>query len=257
MALKVYRTHVISCLLSEIKRRDARADGLKPIRILDADCGNGDLILELSAVLSERKELAGRFDVFGLKNSQQLSGDQFSCSESENSLAERLPAIDWNSKIRAGSSGKPWPFDDRFFDFVLSRPALKPVGEMGWNFEQHYRVLGEFGVGIYSSPAEGISKYWEIGARAIPESGLGLAGRKRAVKARSLLQLPLWKQVQRVGERVGFRVRPRYTGALARRLLSGDLMAYGYALGSFDALIAPLSGLWLPVTLVLEKPRPQ
>lgn len=226
-----------------------------PIRILDADCGNVDLLLELVHVLRGRKDLAGRFDVFGLKDSHQQLDDDASREKIVESLVERHPTIDWNSRIRALSCGQTWPFPDRFFDFVLSSQAAEPGNEQGWCFEQQYRVLREFGVGIHCIPDKSKPIF-----RVIEERFALRYGRSRSTHRYPIPSLPpsptisSWKRVQQVGERVGFKVGPRYNGALLRRILSGDLEAYSYPRGSFDTSIVRLLGPWLPVTLVLEKP---
>jgi len=228
-----------------------------PIRILHADCGNGSLVSELAHVFWGRKELAGRFEVFGLKDSHQQSADDASREKIVESLTERHPKIDWISRIRALSSERAWMFPDRFFDFVLSSKVTEPANELGWRFEEQYRVLREFGVGIHCIPDKGKPIFRVI------EERFALRYRKPGVIHRyPIPSLPLsptissWKRVQQVGERVGFKVGPRYNGALLRRMLSGDLEAYSYPRGSFDTSIARLLGPWLPVTLVFEKPCP-
>jgi len=226
-----------------------------PIKILHADCGNGNLLSELAHVFRGRKELAGRFEVFGLKDSHQQSGDDASREKIVESLTECHPKIDWISRIRALSSERAWPFPDRFFDFVLSSQVAEPANELGWRFEQQYRVLREFGVGIHCIPDKSKPIF-----RVIEERFALRYGRSRSTHRYPIPSLPpsptisSWKRVQQVGERVGFKVGPRYNGALLRRMLSGDLEAYSYPRGSFDTSIVRLLGPWLPVTLVLEKP---
>ena len=227
---------------------------MNPIRILDAD-GGCDLVVDLVDVFRESNRCLDRFEIYGFISLEPDSGGLVLREKLLKSLAERNSGIDWSSRIRPLFLADPWPFDDRFFDFVLSSQALKPSCELGWYFEQQYRVLREFGMAIHYVPSGAKSVFGPLGTRLFAEFRSRVLKRQRTSSVRPCLETHSWRGLRRVAERVGFKVRPRYNGALLRRILSGEIMAYSYPRGSFDTSIAGVIGPWAPVTLAVEKHR--
>ena len=147
--MKSYRTHLISCLLAEIQRRSIFASKPEPIRILDAGCGGGELISELVDIHRERNECAHQFEIYGFVTPECSSARLPTREKVVESLADRHAHIDWNERISYVSEDDHWPYENRFFDYSLSSQVLEYDSDLGWFFEQRYRVLGKSGVGIH------------------------------------------------------------------------------------------------------------
>ena len=244
---------MISCVLAEIERRANFLGGSDPIRILDAGCGKGDLISELTHVLRERGTLARRCELYGFIAADRMPGKIASREEVVESLAGQHPEVDWKSRILAVSSDGPWPFKDRSFDITISSQVLEHSRQLGWYLEQCYRVLRRSGIGLHCFEAKEMSRALGILPSLATVSGPVDSGIDRLGKNGIFQAIPSWKNVLHVGERVGFKVSPRYNVCLLRRLLSGDSTAYCYPRNLSDHIVIRLMALWSPVTLISEK----
>ena len=244
---------MISCLLAEIERRAALLGNSDPIRILDAGCGRGDLISELMHILRERGKLAGRCELYGFIATDRMAGKTTSCDDLVESLEARHPEVGWRGRIRLVPSEGPWPFEDRYFDITISSQVLEHSRQLGWYFEQCYRVLRRSGIGLHCFEASEMSRAIGIFPSLAAGSGLVDSGNDRPGSDGICQLIPSWKRVLDIGERVGFKVSPRYNGCLLRRKLSGDSTAYRYSRSLFDNFAIRLLALWSPVTLISEK----
>lgn len=251
--MRGFQAHVISCLLAEIERRATLQGNSNPIRILDAGCGRGDLISEIMHVLRERGKLAGRCELYGLIAIDRMAGKTTSCDELVESLKCRHPEVGWRGRIRLVPPGEPWPFEDRYFDITIASQVLEHSRQLGWYLEQCYRALRRSGIGLHCFEAKEMS--WALGILPFLAAGSGLvdSGNDRTGSDRICRLIPSWKRFMYIGERVGFKVSPRYNVCLLRRRLSGDSTAYRYSRNLFDNFAIRLMARWSPVTLISEK----
>ena len=251
--MRSFQAHVISCLLAEIGRRATLLGNSDPIRVLDAGCGRGDLISKLMHVLRERGKLAGRCELYGLIATDRMAGKTASCDDLVESLMGLHPEVGWRGRIRLVPAEGPWPFEDRYFDITISSQVLEHGRQLGWYLEQCYRVLRRSGIGLHCFEAKEMSRALGILPSLAAGSGLADFGKDRRGSDGICQVIPSWKRVLYVGERVGFKVSPRYNGCLLRRRLSGDSTVYRYSRNLFDNFAIRLMALWSPVTLISEK----
>ena len=146
MTLAAAHHHMLAVLSTEVA-----SSGLQAVRVLDAGCGDGGLLL----VLHERLPALHpgvRFDLFGFDVSDSAVQESGYLSGALASLHERAPGVDWNERIRVVGSTEPWPFDPEQFDYVLSNQVLEHVADHAHFFSAMRRVLRTGGSSIHLCP---------------------------------------------------------------------------------------------------------
>ena len=244
---------MISCLLAELERQTTLLGKSAPIRILDAGCSDGGLIAELVSALRERGNLSRRCEIYGFIPADRMSPEAASREKVVDSLVLQYPEFDWNNQISVVPLAESWPFEDRFFNIVVSSQVPEYHGDLGWYFEQSYRVLRTAGVGVHCFAASEMTMRFGIYRNLLLGLKIADSGSEPIFDGRALAQASSWKRVRQIGERVGFKVKPRYNGCLLRRLMSGEHMAYRYPRNQSDRLAIRLLAPWSHVTLISEK----
>jgi SAM-dependent methyltransferase len=107
----------------------------KPIRILDFGCGRGDDLQAISEALIEG----------GLPN-YELYGIECYTPSAQISEAKGIRISPANIER------DPFPFDNRFFDVVLSNQTIEHTKEIFWIFSEVSRVLKTGGLSITGVP---------------------------------------------------------------------------------------------------------
>lgn len=137
--------HLFACLNTLISV-DASS-----VRILDAGCGDGRLISFIHRALKAVRpgillEVSG-FDV--VDHGVQAAGFMEKAIET---LATRVPDVNWAERIKLLYVGNSWDFPDKYFDIVLSNQVLEHVHDKPFFFRESYRVLRDGGYAIHLSP---------------------------------------------------------------------------------------------------------
>jgi 2-polyprenyl-3-methyl-5-hydroxy-6-metoxy-1,4-benzoquinol methylase len=101
----ITHVHLLSCLRSEGKGK-----------VLDAGCGNGQLMAYLHA---HGYEVHG-FDV--VDHGVQRQGF---LDEAAALLNSKAPGVDWATRLHAISVDDPWPFEAESFDYVVANQVLE------------------------------------------------------------------------------------------------------------------------------------
>lgn len=147
--VSVTHTHLLACVNSLLESMET-ATG-RPVRILDAGCGNGKLIAYLYTCLAQLRphlpvEIFG-FDV--VDHGVQATGF---IERATSSLSEAIPQVDWGNSIRAIRATDKWPFDADFFDIVVSNQVLEHVHDHAHFFSQAQHVLRKGGASVHLFP---------------------------------------------------------------------------------------------------------
>jgi len=138
-------------LLSIINTEARQLVGIKGLRILDAGCGDGTflsyLVRNLPLVFSNLSVEAHGFDVFG--HGVQERGFLEKAIEF---LSVQEPNTDWRKRITSVSLQERWPYEDEFFDVIVSNQVIEHVDDHALFFSENHRTLKRDGVSIHLFP---------------------------------------------------------------------------------------------------------
>ena len=138
-SISITHRHTLSVINTMLKNEETLS-GKTTIKILDAGCGDGMLIYYLNKYLplyNEGKEfLIYGYDI--IDHGVQEAGFE---KETFSYLQDNVPEIEWSERIRLITSDQNWPFEDNFFDIVVSNQVLEHVWDHHQFFRQQQRVL--------------------------------------------------------------------------------------------------------------------
>ena len=146
-AKSITHKHILSIINTRLKDRN-KAD---PIRILDAGCGNCELISFLQTYVPKFNqnmpvEVYG-FDVY---DSEIQFSDYF--KKAQSMLAGKFSHIDWQSRLHIIGNRDPWPFDNDFFDVVVSNQVLEHIHDPASFLSQNWRILKDEAFAVHLFP---------------------------------------------------------------------------------------------------------
>ncbi len=149
VAKYVNHQHILAIIHSELRRRPPPE---LPVRILDAGCGDGDLILFLTESLrlllpDRRIELFG-YDVHD--HGGQL--DRAFLDKTLLRLSAILPNEPWSERIHSIGERQAWPFANEFFDVVVSNQVVEHVRDVPLFLRQVAQALRPGGYSIHLFP---------------------------------------------------------------------------------------------------------
>ena len=146
-SISITHKHILSII--NTKLRFGKFD--KTIRILDAGCGNCELVSYLQKFVPIFNDSIG-VEVYGfdVSDSKVQFGDY--CTKAHQMLAERFDDIDWNARIKIISTKDKWPFDNSYFDIIVSNQVLEHVQNHHSFFSENYRVQKMDGFAIHLFP---------------------------------------------------------------------------------------------------------
>lgn len=148
-AKSITHKHILSIINT---RLSVPSKGM-PIRILDVGCGNCELISYLETYVPLfNKDLDIEVYGFDVTDSKVQFNDYF--DKAFQMLTTRHKHINWQTRLKTIRSTDTWPFDDEFFDIVVSNQVVEHVHDHGLFFPQNWRVLKENGFSIHLFPVK-------------------------------------------------------------------------------------------------------
>lgn len=138
-------------LLSVINTEARRLLGIKGLRILDAGCGDGTflsyLMRTLPLFLPDISIEAYGFDVFG----HGVQEEGF-LEKAIRSLSVQVPNTDWRERITSIFLQDGWPYEDEYFDFIISNQVIEHVNDHERFFSEVRRTLKDGGCSVHLFP---------------------------------------------------------------------------------------------------------
>ena len=146
-AKSITHLHVLACVNTMV----AGVAGSRPVRILDVGCGDGELIAYLLDCLPTLNP-GVQFELHGIDvtDSSVQPGGFF--EKTLRMLDSRHPGIEWGSRLSLMTSTSPWPYDDGFFDVIVSNQVLEHVADHDHLFREIRRALRDGGSSIHLFP---------------------------------------------------------------------------------------------------------
>lgn len=142
--------HILS-IINTLIAQELHFKNLMQVTILDAGCGNGELILFLTKYLPDFHQNVS-FRVFGYDVVDHGVQPADYANKATVKYKNLFPHIDWNERIKFISSNEPWPFENQSFDIVVSNQVLEHVWDHNHFFAEQSRVLKDKGLGIHLFP---------------------------------------------------------------------------------------------------------
>lgn len=128
-----------------------KASDVDILRILDAGCGDGKFITFIYQYL---KWLNPDIDVeiYGFDVADHGVQSTGFIEKTIEHLKTQIPDVQWQNKIKSIVIGEKWPYENGFFNFVISNQVLEHVHHKEDFFNECYRCTGDGGFSIHLAP---------------------------------------------------------------------------------------------------------
>ncbi len=146
-------------LLSVINTESHRYRPDQIVRILDAGCGDCRLIAYLAAMLP-RLQPSITFEFYGFDVSDFWPIENF--GRAIDDLARQFPSFPWSERIVGIPVNASWPFDDEFFDIIISNQVGEHLGNHDHFFSEIARCLGPRGYSANLFPLKHVVMEWHV-----------------------------------------------------------------------------------------------
>jgi SAM-dependent methyltransferase len=146
-AKSITHLHVLACVNTKL----ADQANAGRVRILDVGCGDGELIAYLLDCLPALNP-GIEFELHGLDvtDSSVQPGGFF--EKTLHLLDGRQPGTDWRNRLSLVTSTSRWPYEDGYFDIIVSNQVLEHVADHDHLFREIRRTLREGGSSIHLFP---------------------------------------------------------------------------------------------------------
>ncbi len=145
-------THVhLYAIINTIVKYKFTPAGITLIRILDVGCGNGILLSTLVRELP-LKNSGLTFEFYGLEVYDSHIQEQGFFRKTVSFLESVCPSINWGSNIRLIASKDQWPFEDNFFDIILSNQVMEHVFDQNFFLSEIRRTMKYDGFSFHLYP---------------------------------------------------------------------------------------------------------
>lgn len=141
--------HIISIVNSIMSNKISKSH----IRILDAGCGQAKLLKYLHEFLPQFNPNI-TFEVFGYDISDHGVQEGAFFEETLGNLKLDFPNVAWHERLKIIVSNDTWPFENDFFDIVISNQVLEHVWDHNFFFHENNRVLCPEGISIHLFPVK-------------------------------------------------------------------------------------------------------
>lgn len=146
-AISITHKHILSILNTKLQHRQFD----QPVRILDAGCGNCELTSYLQKFVPAFNDgLTVEIYGFDVSDSQVQFSDYHSTALKM--LKQRFPNIDWYNRIKIIRAKDNWPFEDAFFDIVISNQVCEHIQNPNIFFAENFRILKKGGFSVHLFP---------------------------------------------------------------------------------------------------------
>ena len=145
----VTHAHLLACIRGELP--DLRSD--RPLRVLDAGCGNCALLEYLHRSFASL-ESSISVELYGFDISDPHVQESDFLAAGVQRLEKLDPSVPWSDRTKTITANDPWPFPSDFFDIVVSNQVLEHVADHAHFFAQLSRVLRPGGVSLHCFPLE-------------------------------------------------------------------------------------------------------
>ena len=150
-AHSITHQHLLSVVHTELVRRSPQWAANRPLRLLDAGCGDGRLIAYLQENLPIlQPDVSIEIHGFDVADHGVQHNDFF--DHTLENLNQCLPCIHWNERLQLINQGTTWPYANGFFDIILSNQVLEHVDAPDHFFGQMYRTMRQGGIAIHLFP---------------------------------------------------------------------------------------------------------
>lgn len=141
------KLHYVTLLKTALRiHEQSRPRG--PVRILDAGCGNGDLI----AMLYQHWLDYNPVELFGFEVRDHGAREAEWLEETIGKLSSIAPGVDWSTRITSINSGDLWPFKNQAFDIIVSSQVLEHVHNHDEFFSNLASRLAVTGLSVHVFP---------------------------------------------------------------------------------------------------------
>lgn len=251
------------------------------IRILDAGCGQARLLKYLHEYLPQFNPHT-TFEIFGYDISDHGVQEGSFFGEAITLLEKDFPNVNWQDRLKLIVSDDNWPFDNNFFDIVISNQVLEHVWNHNFFFNENNRVLCEEGISIHLFPVKEVImdghiflpfvhkfRSWDFTYKFIYFfSSLGIGKYKKELNIREYTEAhtdymfffcnyPAYKYFARIVKQNGFRLTTRFCANFYKRKLNEVLGLKNNFIYDYSRSSSTLSFHFLKyvssVTFILEK----
>jgi SAM-dependent methyltransferase len=140
-------THIRNCIATLLKSKN---DG-DSIKILDAGCGNGELVIYLYKSLQyDFPKL--KIDIYGFDVVDHGVQSAGFLNATISMLHEVSPEVEWRERILLFSVDEKWNFESNHFDFIASNQVLEHVQDKSSFLQNVYRCLKTGGYSFHLAP---------------------------------------------------------------------------------------------------------
>jgi SAM-dependent methyltransferase len=150
MSVHITQHHIANVVYAEARRRGRRED--IPLRVLDAGCGDGQLVGWLTESLPRRTPpITVEAYGFDVSDFEKLLIDDV--PKAIQSLTQRFPGVPWGERLSLITTRDPWPYPESFFDAIVSNQVLEHVEDHEYFFSELARTLKPGGFSVHLFPS--------------------------------------------------------------------------------------------------------
>ncbi|MBW1894659.1 MAG: methyltransferase domain-containing protein [Deltaproteobacteria bacterium] len=145
MPLESIKTEHIAAVIEAERQRFGDC-----VKILDAGCGGCNLIQNLHERLLKSKTV-NNFEIYGFDVNDFKREGNF-LDRPIHFLTNRYPEIPWQDRLKLVGQNDKWPFENQYFEVVISDQVVEHLKNHLFFFSEMARVLSPTGFSLQSIP---------------------------------------------------------------------------------------------------------